>query len=90
MSIIKYQKSGKVFKPLNFNSSYTSTSDNTKTNYNQEAKIRFDKGQYDAQKEKDYQTAIKTKSEVAFKEKYKTSPHRYKYDTDPQYKAKNR
>lgn len=88
MSIIKYQNSGKVFKPLNFNSGYTPTGDNTKTNYNQEAKIRFDKEQYDNQKEKDYQTAIKTKSDVAFKEKYKISPHRYKYDTDPQYKAK--
>jgi len=76
--IPKYQR---PFSPL------VTIQDNTRTVYPQQALIQLQQGLRDNQKEQDYQTAIKTKSEVAFKEKYKQSPHRYKYDTDPQYKA---
>lgn len=54
------------------------------------ARLNYVMAQRQAQKEKDYEAALKDKtgaSEEYFVNRYKTSPHRYKYDTDPQYKA---
>lgn len=54
------------------------------------ARLNYVMAQRQAQKEKDYEAALQDKtgaSEEYFVNRYKTSPHRYKYDTDPQYKA---
>ena len=67
---------------------YIATQDNTRTVYPQQNKIKYDAMMYANQKEADYQKAVKTSDETEFKVKYNTSPHRYKYDTDPKYKAK--
>lgn len=61
--------------------------DNSRTDHNQQYKLKDQADKYVQQKEKDYQKAVKTGDDSEFVRKYKTSPHRYKYDTDPQYKA---
>ena len=53
------------------------------------ARLNYAIAQRQAQKEKDYEAAMMDKTgaaEEAFIKRYNTSPHRYKYDTDPEYK----
>ncbi len=53
------------------------------------ARMNYRLAQKQAQKEKEYQEAIADKTGMAeeyFVKKYNTSPHRYKYDSDPQYR----
>ena len=53
------------------------------------ARLNYTIAQRQAQKEKDYEAAMMDKTgaaEEAFIKRYNTSPHRYKYDVDPEYK----
>lgn len=53
------------------------------------ARVNFRIAQRNAEKERLYQEAIKDKTgaaEEAFVARFNTSPHRYKYDTDPEYR----
>lgn len=67
---------------------YVAEQDNVGTGYSQQAELKFNATMHENQKEKDYQKAVKTLDDTEFREKYDTSPHRYKYDTDSAYKAK--
>jgi len=63
--------------------------ESTGNNFGMVAAQNFRLAQQNAEKERLYQKALEDKTGAAeeyFNKRYNTSPHRYKYDTDPQYR----
>jgi hypothetical protein len=63
--------------------------ESTGNNFGMVAAQNFRMAQQNAEKERLYQKALEDKTGAAeeyFTKRYDTSPHRYKYDTDPQYR----
>ena len=80
----KAQDGGKISPPVK-----PIVAESTGNVSGQSARLNYAIAQRQAQKEKDYEAALKDKTGAAeeyFVSRYKTSPHRYKYDTDPEYK----
>ena len=72
---------------MSYDNQYNQQNDNINNQYSNDIKQTTNSALYNKQKMEDYYATLNdSNADIKFREKYQTSPHRYRYDNDPKYK----